>query len=569
MVTGSTAISGPLTGSNALFTLSTAGGFVIKGVSATPTNLAYLANNYFPKFYTRPDQNFGITIFDQSTATAIQSADIANGVSASVLALNPYGGNVGIGITNPSALLHVSGGTDYNTIFSSTSNRSGWVINTPGTNSPGGSGLVLASDGSFRFGNASQYQIAMYTSNEVGIFGGGSERLRVTSGGNVGIGTTSPEGPLHIYGNNGGGYVGMTIVNYNGTLSTAAGIDFGVDPSTSYNGAGNGQIKVINTNASSMAADMIFSLWNGSAFGEKVKITSTGGLELNTAGPGLFTLGASTSYAGISSGGGGVTFYMNGATRGGTTTAASNVAVLALDGNYYITNGAVNSNRMILTTVTPGTIHCLLVNKTTPSTSYPIQTTSGNGGFMASATGGGDANYYSTSATIGYHIYGDQGGGAKFSVTGGGKGYFAAGVQFGNGSSTMNYYEEGTWTPQLYAGSTAFTMSGINDGRYIRIGNQVTVTGHIQWSGGSGSGMVKVSGLPFASSGVRSAGSIGAVSYGISFDSGYGSWIIVNDPGYSFFYIIELSSSGGGYSHTPPVGSSGVIYGFALTYFIV
>ena len=385
-------------------------------------------------------------------------------------------GNVGIGINNPSALLHVSGGTDYNTIFSSTSNRSGWVINTPGTNSPGASGLVLASDGSFRFGNAGQYQIAMYTNNEVGIWGGGSERLRVMS---------------------------------------------------------------------------------------------DGSLQLNTAGPGLFTLGASTSYAGISSGGGGVTLYLNGATRGGTTTAASNAAVLALDGNFYITNSAVNSNRMILTTVTPGTIACLLVNKTTPATSYPIQTTSGNGGFMASATGGGDANYYSTSATIGYHIYGDQGGAGKFTVTGAGKGYFASGVQFGNGSSTMNYYEEGTWTPQLYAGTTAFTMVGINEGKYIRIGNQVTVNFHIQWSGGSGSGMVKVSGLPFTSSGVRSAGSIGAIGSGISFDSGYNMWIVVNDPGAAFVYIIESASGGSGYSHTPPVASSGIIYGFSITYFLL
>jgi hypothetical protein len=144
-----------------------------------------------------------------------------------------------------------------------------------------------------------------------------------------------------------------------------------------------------------------------------------------------------------------------------------------------------------------------------------------------------------------------------------------SGIKFGGGSSTLAYYEEGSWTPQLYAGATAFTMSGINDGKYIRIGNQVTVCGHIQWSAGSGSGMVKVSGLPFTSSGVRTAGSIGAVSYGISYDSGYGMWILVNDPGYSFFYIIEQSTSGAGYSHTPPVASSGIIYGFAITYFIL
>jgi hypothetical protein len=144
-----------------------------------------------------------------------------------------------------------------------------------------------------------------------------------------------------------------------------------------------------------------------------------------------------------------------------------------------------------------------------------------------------------------------------------------SGVKFQNGSSYLNNYEEGSWTPQLVAGATSFTMGGINAGKYIRIGNQVTVCGHIQWSAGVGSGMVKIDGLPFASSGVRTAGSIGAVSSGISFSSGYGQWILVNDPGYTFIYIIQQATGGSGYSHTPPVSSSGIIYGFSLTYFIL
>jgi hypothetical protein len=98
-------------------------------------------------------------------------------------------GRVGIGTTTPLEKFHVHGGNDYNTIFSSDSNRAGWAINTPGTNSGAASGLVLASDGSFRLGNAAHYQIAMYTNHEVGIWGGGTERLLVKSGGDVKIGT--------------------------------------------------------------------------------------------------------------------------------------------------------------------------------------------------------------------------------------------------------------------------------------------------------------------------------------------------------------------------------------------
>jgi hypothetical protein len=144
-----------------------------------------------------------------------------------------------------------------------------------------------------------------------------------------------------------------------------------------------------------------------------------------------------------------------------------------------------------------------------------------------------------------------------------------SGLKFSNGSTNLNYYEEGSWTPQLYAGATAFTMAGINAGKYVRVGNQVTVCGHLQWSGGTGGGMVQVRGLPFTSSGVRSAGSIGAVGSGISFSSGYGMWLLVNDPGTAYIYIIQLSTSGQSYSHEPPVASSGIIYGFTLTYFLL
>jgi hypothetical protein len=91
---------------------------------------------------------------------------------------------------------------------------------------------------------------------------------------------------------------------------------------------------------------------------------STNTISINTSGPGLLTLGASNSYGAISSGGGGVNFYMNGATRGGSTTAASNTAVLALDGEFYITNSAVNSNKLILTS--SGNV---AIGVTSPSTS--------------------------------------------------------------------------------------------------------------------------------------------------------------------------------------------------------
>ena len=76
--------------------------------------------------------------------------------------------------------------------------------------------------------------------------------------------------------------------------------------------------------------------------------TFTGNISINTGTTGFLTLGASNSYGSISSGGSGATIYLNGATRGGTTTAASNTIVVATDGEFYITNGAANSTKFLL-----------------------------------------------------------------------------------------------------------------------------------------------------------------------------------------------------------------------------
>ena len=119
----SATFSSSVTATAGIFNLNTTnGGFKITAVAATPSNLAYLANNYFAKFYTRPDQNYGITIFDQNEATAIQSADLVNGTNARALILNPYGGNVLIGTTTDAGYkLDVNGtGRFYNTGGSNT-----------------------------------------------------------------------------------------------------------------------------------------------------------------------------------------------------------------------------------------------------------------------------------------------------------------------------------------------------------------------------------------------------------------------------------------------------------------
>jgi hypothetical protein len=86
----------------------------------------------------------------------------------------------------------------------------------------------------------------------------------------------------------------------------------------------------------------------------------------------------------------------------------------------------------------------------------------------------------------------------------------AAGIKFGSGSGTLNYYEEGTFTPSSLG--TNFSSVSVVHGKYVRIGNQITV--NCKWTvtpGGTGRNYI-VFNLPFAFAVVSSNGFTGAVS---------------------------------------------------------
>lgn len=70
-----------------------------------------------------------------------------------------------------------------------------------------------------------------------------------------------------------------------------------------------------------------------------------------------------------------------------------------------------------------------------------------------------------------------------------------------------NRYEEGAWTPVV--SSTAGAISSITNasGKYVKIGRVVHLTGYFEVAdNGTGSGLVKVNGLPFKNSELPTAG---------------------------------------------------------------
>jgi hypothetical protein len=108
-------------------------------------------------------------------------------------------------------------------------------------------------------------------------------------------------------------------------------------------------------------------------------------------------------------------------------------------------------------------------------------------------TVGNPSNRYGDQTIVnGNLVIGTAGKGIDFSVTSSGTGTMT--------SELLADYEEGTFVPEIVGTVTA----GVGTyqyqlGRYTKIGNRVYFNIYIQWNAHTGSGFMKVAGLPFTS----------------------------------------------------------------------
>jgi len=116
---------------------------------------------------------------------------IEQGTSTRPLNLQPFGGNVGIGTISPTAKLNVSGdihigdyGSALSRVLDFRTNNSLFTITTDGTS--GGLGTTI----SYSWANGGQGPLKFNNAS--------GEVMRLSSGGNVGIGTTSPSFQLQL-----------------------------------------------------------------------------------------------------------------------------------------------------------------------------------------------------------------------------------------------------------------------------------------------------------------------------------------------------------------------------------
>ena len=134
-------------------------------------------------------------VFNQATSQGTYYMQARNAGAASSLALNPAGGNVGIGTIGPVVALHCYG----------TTNNTG---NIKAQTAADGAYIYVQNNGAYKalqgLNNAGQIDFAIghYGMSGAGMafyYGTGpTEAMRIASNGNVGIGTASPQAGLQI-----------------------------------------------------------------------------------------------------------------------------------------------------------------------------------------------------------------------------------------------------------------------------------------------------------------------------------------------------------------------------------
>ena len=212
-------------------------------------------------FYIQPDSTGTVNLMSYSSggSTDIQFFTNSGGAAAVNAMTIDSSGNVGIGVT-PTYRLEIGGVTE--SIFRNT----------------GGS----VQSAVYSSGGGSQGQFGTFSAHPTVLITGGTEKVRIDSSGNVGIGTSSPGTPLHVEGAAAANNLAIRVINTDtsgwSTIQmggTDAGIYRNGSAQTSYGGASS--LNLITVGAHPIA----FSTGNT----PRVIIDSSGNVGIGTNSP--------------------------------------------------------------------------------------------------------------------------------------------------------------------------------------------------------------------------------------------------------------------------------------------
>jgi hypothetical protein len=215
--------------------------------------------------------NVGMTTIRNNGTTTIQFN--SNGSSY----IN--GGNVGIGTTSPATTLEVAGAITLDgAAAGGTSTYFDWR-NNGSTFAYSGSHAAIVGGG-----GANNFVPGWCTGSNNLLFGtANTERMRITSGGEIGIGTTFVSAKVQIHSTNAGQpTIPLFIVNESTTVGTEARLGFAANTNNDVGSNRYSYISTINTSGSN-GQDMIFATNpTGSAASERMRINSSGGVAIGT-----------------------------------------------------------------------------------------------------------------------------------------------------------------------------------------------------------------------------------------------------------------------------------------------
>jgi hypothetical protein len=410
-------------------------------------------------------------------------------------------GNVGIGTSAPQQKLSVSSTGVTRVLVENTDNQATgagiqMLVSNAGT---------AVSNGTIRMDNA----------DNMSFFNVGGERVTITSAGNVGIGTSSPSGKLHVAG--GDIFLGASYaLKYN---------------STSYITPEN------NVSGAEVSTGGVFVVKTGVSPAERLRVDASGNVGIGTSSPkNVLDLGAASL-------GRGLTFdnFSN-------IFSSYSAGDLVLSSNFY--GSTASDSYLTSTTATFGAAGVRISGTQGGATSGQIQFFANEAAAKTAGaaftptermriTGAGNVGIGTTSpaAYSGYAALGINGtnggvidlmvGGVRRgsiyntssgntlaidSITGTNIGFFVNGgeraavtvngLTFNGDTAAANAlddYEEGTWTMGLsFSGASVGVTYNNNTGTYTKIGRQVTVNGYMYLSSkGSSTGSARLTGLPF------------------------------------------------------------------------